>query len=74
MFDYEIVEHIAVLSTSTRGNTLEVNRISFSGKPPKWDIRRWMKEEDGTRRMLKGCTLSDAEVLELKKALEGAGK
>lgn len=60
---YEIVERVAVLGK--RGTTTkELNRISYGGKPPVWDLRRW---KDGE--MLKGITLSDKELDELRRVL-----
>lgn len=66
-FQYEIVEHIATLSDSN-GTTKELNRISYNGAPPKWDLRSWRQEEEG-RKMLKGLTLTDEEAEALKDAL-----
>ena len=43
-FSYEIVEHIAVLSTSKTGWTKELNLISWNGRTPKYDIREWSPE------------------------------
>lgn len=38
-FKYEIVEHIGTLSESAKGWTKELNRISWNGGEPKYDIR-----------------------------------
>lgn len=67
-FDYEIVEKIAVLSTSSKGWTKELNLISWNHREPKFDIREW--SPDGTK-MGKGVTLSKEEVAYLKEALNG---
>ena len=40
-FKYEIVEHIGTLSESAKGWTKELNRISWNGGEPKYDIRDW---------------------------------
>ena len=66
-FNYEIVEHIATLSKSGE-TTKELNRVSYNGASPKWDIRSW-RRTDGEERLLKGLTLTDAEAAELKAAL-----
>ena len=66
-FQYEIAEHIATLSESN-DTTKELNRISYNGAPPKLDLRSW-KQEGEEKRMLKGLTLTDAEVEALKEAL-----
>ena len=65
-FDYEVVEKIAVLSTSSKGWTKELNLISWNHREPKYDIREC--SPDGTK-MGKGVTLSNEEVSFLKQAL-----
>ena len=35
----EIVEHIGVLSTGSKGWTKEISLISWNGREPKYDIR-----------------------------------
>ena len=66
-FRYNIEERIAVISKSADGkNTLELNRISYGGRPAKLDLRRWNREED---KMLKGITLTDEETAALGEAL-----
>ena len=54
-FKYEIVEHIGTLSESAKGWTKELNRISWNGGEPKYDIRDWAPEHE---KMGKGVTLS----------------
>ncbi len=65
-FKYEVVERIAVLSTSSKGWSKELNLIAWNDREPKYDIREW--SPDGSK-MGKGITLSDEEVSMLKKAL-----
>lgn len=66
-FNYEIVEHIAVLSQN--GNTSkELNKVSYNGSPAKYDLRSW-KREDGEEKLLKGLTLTGEEMEVLKAAL-----
>ncbi|MFC4386951.1 YdbC family protein [Gracilibacillus marinus] len=64
---YDIVEHIAVLSESTKGWQKEVNLISWNDREPKYDIRDWSKEHD---KMGKGVTLSKEEWEKLKDILK----
>ena len=66
-FNYEIVERIAVLSQSGE-TTKELNRVSYNGASPKWDLRSW-RRSDGEERLLKGLTLTDEEAAALKEAL-----
>jgi len=65
-FTYEIVEKIAVLGTSAKGWTKELNKISWNGKPAKYDIREWDPEHE---KMGKGITLTDDEFEKLKQAM-----
>jgi len=37
-FKFEIMEHIGVLSESSKGWTKELNLISWNGKEPKYDL------------------------------------
>lgn len=39
--NYDIMNSIATLSTSPKGWTTELNRISWNGGEPKFDIRDW---------------------------------
>lgn len=66
-FQFEIIEHIGVLSTSPKGWTKELNMISWNGRPAKADLREW---DPNHEKMGKGITLSDEEILALKALLE----
>ena len=63
---YEITEHIAVLSTSSRGWIKELNLVSWNDRPAKYDLREWAPDHS---RMGKGVTLSAEEVSTLKDIL-----
>ena len=63
---FEITEHLAALSTSAKGWTKELNRVSWNGAAPKYDIRDWSPDHT---KMGKGVTLSNEEMEELKKVL-----
>lgn len=65
-FQYEIIEELGVLSTSTKGWTKELNKISWNGGTPKYDIRDWAPEHE---KMGKGVTLNDEELAALKELL-----
>ncbi|EUJ32641.1 YdbC family protein [Listeria cornellensis] len=56
--EYEIVEHIGVLSENSKGWRREVNLISWNGRAPKYDIRDW---SPGNEKMGKGITLTEEE-------------
>lgn len=66
-FKFEIVKHIATLSTSSKNWTKELNLVSFNDREAKYDIREW--DEDHLK-MSKGVTLSNEEMQELKEALK----
>lgn len=51
---YDIVEEIGVLSENAKGWRKEINRISWNGAAPKYDIRDWAPEHE---KMSKGITL-----------------
>ena len=64
---FEIVEHIGVLSTGSKGWTKELNLVSWNGREPKCDLREWSPEHE---KMGKGVTLSKEELDALKGILE----
>lgn len=66
-FTYEITRPISVLSQ--RGNlTMELNLISYDGKDPVFDLRKWRTTNEG-RRMQKGVTMTRDELLALRDVL-----
>ncbi len=65
-FKYEITERIAILSENNRGWTKELNKVSWNGRAPKYDLRDWSHE---TGKMGRGITLSDEEVSNLREVL-----
>ena len=62
-FTYEIIEEIAVLSENAKGWRKELNKISWNGGAPKYDIRDWAPEHE---KMGKGVTLTEDEMQKLK--------
>ena len=60
----EIINEIGVISTRKGGWKKELNRISWNGAEPKYDIRDW---SEGHEKMGKGITLTDDELRELQK-------
>lgn len=65
--EYEIIEEIGVLSENARGWRKELNKISWNGRPPKYDIRDWSENHE---KMGKGITLTEEEAEVLKKLLD----
>ncbi len=60
--NYEIVEEIGVLSTTSSGWKKELNFISWNEGNPKYDIRQWSPDH---QKMGKGIslTLEEAQAL-----------
>ncbi len=67
-FSFEIVEKLGILSETKGGWTVELNTVSWGGRPPKYDIRSWSPDH---QKMGKGITLSTEELAGLKKLLAG---
>lgn len=63
---YNIERTVAVLATSPKGWTKELNLISWNNRPAKYDIREWSPDHT---KMSKGITLSGEELVALKDAL-----
>lgn len=68
--EFEIVKHVAVLSTSPKGWTKELNLISWNGGSAKWDIRDWSPDHEKRGR---GVTLTENEMTALISAAKTAG-
>lgn len=65
-FQYQIVEEIGILSENSKGWRKELNKISWNGGVPKYDIRDWAPEHE---KMGKGVTLTNEEAQKLKELL-----
>ena len=66
-FSYEIKQHIGTIS-ATDSLTLELNLISYTKAPAKYDLRRWRVAEDG-KQMNKGVTMTKDELVTLRDLL-----
>jgi len=64
---FEIINQIGVISTSSSGWITELNRVSWNGKEPKYDLRVWSPDHT---KMSKGITLSEDEVTTLSEILQ----
>ena len=64
---YEIIEHFAVLSTSSRGWTKELNLVSWYGREPVYDLREW---DANHFQMSRGITLTKDELSILREKLQ----
>lgn len=66
---YEIVEHIAVLRFYEDGMMKQLNRISWDGAEPVYDIRKWKFDtENGKPQLTRGITLNKRELARLLEA------
>ena len=65
-FSFEITEAVGIIATSKGGWTTELNKVSWNGKPAKYDIRAWDAQHD---KMGKGITLTAEELTALKDLL-----
>lgn len=64
---FDIVKRIGVLSESPKGWAKELNRVSWNGREPKYDIREWSPDHS---KMGKGVTLADEECSRLLELLQ----
>ena len=62
---YEIINEIGVVSDDGKWR-LELNRISWNGREPKYDLRKWSPNHE---KMGKGVTLTEEELIALSEIL-----
>lgn len=60
---YEIINSVGIISEKPTGWKKELNRISWNGGEPKYDLRDWSPNHE---KMGKGITLTEAELRSLK--------
>lgn len=63
---FEIINQIGVISTSASGWNVELNRVSWNGNEPKYDVRSWSPDHT---KMGKGITFSEEELVALSQLL-----
>ena len=66
-FNYEIKKRLGILSQNGE-KTLELNLVSYNGREPKIDLRRWDRN-GGEEKLLKGLTMTNEEAAALFEAL-----
>lgn len=57
-FSYEIIPDFDFVIEEGQNNSTNLRKISWNGREPKLDIRKWAYN-DGEERMLRGCTLTE---------------
>lgn len=65
-FSFEITQKLGTISEGKGGWNLELNMISWGGRPAKYDIRSWSPDH---QKMSKGITLTKDELVALKNLL-----
>ncbi|MCK9171178.1 MAG: YdbC family protein [Treponema sp.] len=66
-FTFEITQNIGIISEGKGGWNLELNMVSWGGRPAKYDIRSWSPDH---QKMGKGLTLTKEELAALQKTLD----
>ena len=64
---YEIITKVGIISEQSGGWKKELNRISWNGGEPKYDLRDWAPEHE---KMGKGITMTEEELRSLKRVLD----
>ena len=65
-FSFQITEKVGEISVSKTGWTLELNKVSWGGRPAKFDLRSWSPDH---QKMGKGSTFTKEELIALKNLL-----
>ena len=66
-FSFTIEKNIAEISEGKGGWKLELNMISWGGRPAKYDLRSWSPDH---QKMGKGLTLTKEDLISLKEKLQ----
>lgn len=66
-FKYEIINSIGVIGEGSRGWKKELNRVSWNGGEPKYDLRDWAQDHE---KIGKGITMTETELRALKKLID----
>lgn len=65
-FSFQIVKNLGVVSEGKGGWNLELNLVSWGGRPAKYDLRSWSPDH---QKMGKGSTFTKEELEALKRLL-----
>ena len=65
-FSFEITQSLGTIAEGKGGWNLELNLVSWGGRPATYDIRSWSPDH---QKMGKGVTLTKEELLSLKELL-----
>lgn len=64
---FEIINEIGVISEGRNNWKKELNRVSWNGWEPKYDIRDWDANHE---KMSKGITLTETDLRKLKELID----
>ena len=64
---FEIINSVGTISEQSSGWKKELNRISWNGGEPKYDLRDWSPDHE---KMGKGITLTEEELRTLKEIID----
>ncbi|MCI5519031.1 MAG: PC4/YdbC family ssDNA-binding protein [Treponema sp.] len=65
-FSFNITKNLGTLAKGKGGWNLELNLVSWGGRPEKYDIRSWSPDH---QKMGKGSTFTKEELIALKNLL-----
>ena len=65
-FSFEITQSLGTVAEGKGGWNMELNMVSWGGRPAKYDLRSWSPDHE---KMGKGLTLTKEELLALKDLL-----
>lgn len=68
---YEVIEKCGVISEGKNGWTTELRYVKWGDNDPKYDIRSWVTNEDGTEKCGKGITLTGEQLEALGNIIKG---
>lgn len=70
-FSYEVIKNCGIISDTAK-QTKELNIIQYGDNEPKYDLRIWVKtpEEETGKKMGKGLTLNEEEIVMLRDILD----
>lgn len=71
--EFTVIEKLGVLDSDS-ANPKELRVVAWGNNSPKYDIRQWKQNEDGTEKPLKGMTLDSEELFSLYEILHEMNK
>lgn len=63
--NYKVLEECGELTPRAKGGTVKLRYLSWNDRDPKYDLRLWSEDEDGSEKCGKGIGLTGEELEEL---------